>query len=392
VFNEKRWVTALGRTMQEYMKRIESNAPVAFHDFSGRTFKYAAQLGAAGSHVRVRLSNELENQDLVIGDAAIQIEGKPETLTPLSWGGMKRAVATAGAPLLSDAVALRVEVNQRVIISLYFPERYVPEHADASTAVQGAWPNGNTRTNAAYTAVGNFVVQSAVEPTPTTFNPVVSGVEVLTREPWKSVIVLGASRAAGFESWPYKLVRRAAASRIAVANISQPATGLYRAPYGQNELARFDRDVLARPNVTHVILQTGGDDVVWAGLSMENVDHIGGRLTPEPVGDFDLIVVGYRQLIARAHAHGIKVIGTTLHPFKGASYDTNPKRQQRRDEVNTWIRQSGEFDAVIDFDALTHAANDPSMLRTEYDSGNHITLNALGNQAVADAIDLKLFR
>src|SRR5690606_23353639 len=103
------------------------------------------------------------------------------------------------------------------------------------------------------------------------------------------------------------------------------------------------------------------------------------------------IIAGYRMLIGRAHLHGIRIIGGTLMPFEGVNtYSESAERM--RQQVNAWIRTSGAFDAVVYFDAATRDPAAPTKLRAAFDSGDHIHPNDAGNQAMADAIDLQLFR
>jgi lysophospholipase L1-like esterase len=146
--------------------------------------------------------------------------------------------------------------------------------------------------------------------------------------------------------------------------------------FGVSALARFDRDVLVPPGVTHVIV-------------LEGINDIGGaRQNPTPTPD-DLIAV-HRQLIARAHARGLTVIGATLTPYEGAAYFT-PQGEAKRLAVNDWIRTSGEYDGVIDFDQAVRDPQQPGRFLAQYDSGDHLHPSDAGYEAMGNAIDLKLF-
>jgi len=145
---------------------------------------------------------------------------------------------------------------------------------------------------------------------------------------------------------------------------------------GVSALARFDRDVLMQTGVTHVIIMEGINDI---GLA---------RANPAPSAD-DLIA-GHKQLIARAHARGLKVYGATLTPFEGAAYWT-AEGETKRQALNQWIRTSGAYDAVIDFDQVTRDPAAPTKFLPAYDSGDHLHPGDAGYKAMGEAVDLKLF-
>jgi len=146
---------------------------------------------------------------------------------------------------------------------------------------------------------------------------------------------------------------------------------------GISALARFDKDVLLQTGVTHVIVMEGINDI---GLARSN---------PTPTAD-DLIA-GHRQLIARAHARGLKIYGATLTPFEGAAYYT-PEGEAKRQALNNWIRTSREYDGVIDFDAVTRDPAAPSKFLPAADSGDHLHPGDAGYKSMGDAVDLGLFK
>jgi lysophospholipase L1-like esterase len=146
---------------------------------------------------------------------------------------------------------------------------------------------------------------------------------------------------------------------------------------GPNALARFEIDVLSQPGVTHVIVLEGINDIGNA------------RQNPTPTAE-DLIA-GHQQLIERAHARGLKIFGATLTPFWGAGYYTDAG-EAKRQALNDWIRTGKAYDGVIDFDKATRDPADPKKFLAAYDSCDHLHPNAAGQKAMADAIDLALFR
>ena len=170
-----------------------------------------------------------------------------------------------------------------------------------------------------------------------------------------------------------------AGPRISVLNEGISGNEVLRDGAGVSALARFDRDILGEPGVRWIVLLEGINDI-----------NLHGQITgPDALVAEDLIA-GYRQLIARAHINGIKIIGATLTPEEGV-WLAGPVGEATRQKVNAWIRNSGEFDAVVDFDVLVRDPNDPARLRKDLDPGDHIHPNDKGNQSMADAFALSTF-
>jgi lysophospholipase L1-like esterase len=151
--------------------------------------------------------------------------------------------------------------------------------------------------------------------------------------------------------------------------------------FGPNALERFDRDVLAQTGVTHVIMHIG-------------INDLAGNYVPQEEATAEQIIAGYKQLIIRAHAKGLKIYGATLQPMEGTIYPGyyTPEGEAKRQAVNQWIRNSGAFDAVFDFDAALRDPNHPTRLLPAYDAGDHLNLSDAGHEALANAIDLKVFK
>jgi lysophospholipase L1-like esterase len=201
-------------------------------------------------------------------------------------------------------------------------------------------------------------------------------------------------------TWPSNLVRRLAktpeASKVAVVNQGVAGNRLLRdgfgvsALFGVNALARFDRHALAVPGVTHIVLLEGVNDIGFPGAKLN------GRYLADPakVRTAEELIDAYLQLISRAHAHGVKLIGVTMSPFEGIvvpGYYSELKEATRQ-AVNKWIRTSGSFDGVIDFDAVLRDPNHPTRLLPRFASKDHLHPNDAGYRAMADAIDLALFK
>jgi lysophospholipase L1-like esterase len=167
----------------------------------------------------------------------------------------------------------------------------------------------------------------------------------------------------------------------------QQAGSPFGAALGQAGLARFERDVLTQAGVRYVIVGLGINDIAFPGSLTPATDMM----------STESMISGYRQLIARAHKNGIRVIGTTNPPFENAflkdppvSFYT-PDKEVVRQKVNAWILSSGEFDAVVDLDAVLRDPGHPTRLLPSYDSGDHLHPNNLGYVAAGNAIPLALF-
>jgi lysophospholipase L1-like esterase len=159
---------------------------------------------------------------------------------------------------------------------------------------------------------------------------------------------------------------------------------------GESALSRFDEDVLSLPNVKYMIVFEGVNDIGNRfGRRGPNQPNIPG-LDQDPI-TVEQMIAGYKQLIARAHLHGIKVIGSPIGPYKGASY-WSEEGEAARDRINAWIVNGGAFDGVVRLDTAFADPADPQKMREGYHMGDHLHGNDAGYKAVGDSIDLKLFK
>jgi lysophospholipase L1-like esterase len=192
--------------------------------------------------------------------------------------------------------------------------------------------------------------------------------------------------------WPDFLAERfveAGGAPVGVLNAGISGAKVLSDRMGTNALSRFDRDALSVPGVETVVVMIGINDIGWPG----------GVLAPnDPPVSLNDLIVGYRQLIAQAHARNIRIIGATLTPFEDTfkvvnpalDYYYNTDTEKTRQAVNQWIRDSKEFDGVVDFDALARDPNRPTHIKADFDSGDHLHPNDAGYKAMADSIDLDL--
>jgi lysophospholipase L1-like esterase len=220
-----------------------------------------------------------------------------------------------------------------------------------------------------------------------------SGIDVVAGPGASAVAILGdsitdgrGSTTNGNDRWPDNLARRLSANRataeVAVLNHGIGGNRLLRDGKGPNGLARLDRDVLSQPGVRWLIVLLGVNDIGTAA---------GARARGEAGATSDDLIAAYEQVVQRAHGHGIRVFGATILPFEGFSAYFTPEAEADRRRVNDWIRTSGVFDAVIDFDAATRDPASPSRLAPAVDGGDHLHPSAAGYKVMADAIDLALF-
>ncbi|MES2604761.1 MAG: SGNH/GDSL hydrolase family protein, partial [Pseudomonadota bacterium] len=226
-----------------------------------------------------------------------------------------------------------------------------------------------------------------------------TGVYVSTADDVSVLVAFGDSITDGtastphtYHSWPDYFAERVSTGnggrKIAVVNQGISGNQVLADGAGTSALTRFDRDVLSNPGVTHVVVLEGINDLGISGLVFP-----GANAPPGPLRTAADLIAGYRQLIARAHANGLKIYGATLTPFEGVAPGYySPAKDEIRLEINKWIRESGEYDGVIDFEAAVRNGTNPRIIRKEYDSGDHLHPGDAGYKAMADFIDPALFR
>jgi lysophospholipase L1-like esterase len=337
-----------------------------------------------GRRVRIGVSNMLNATPLEIGAAHIaRYKGEGAIV-----GGTDRALTFSGSPTftvppgvlaVSDPVDLEVAPLSELAISLYLPED------------TGAPTSHNIGLHTAYISKGD-VTGAATMPEPTTMFAYawLSSVDVVAGPEAFTVVALGDSITDGFATtrdtdrpWPALLAKRLSANKatqhVAVVNQGISGNQVLRDGAGLSALARLDRDVLSRPGVKWVILLEGINDI-----------NIRGRSEGPDALTADELIRGYRQIIARCHAFGIRVAGATIMPEEGVP-TASERGEGIRQAVNKWIRAAGNFDAVVDFDAVVRDPEHPARIKAEFDPGDHIHPNDAGNQAMADAFDLALF-
>ncbi|MEJ0006751.1 MAG: SGNH/GDSL hydrolase family protein [Steroidobacteraceae bacterium] len=371
---------------------LGSTGPFAAASYEDVTISQVVRVSEGGEKLRVRFSNRYGVGPLTIGaarvvridDADKEIAGTSRTLT---FGGDAEAVIPRGAPFTTDAVALAVPSLSRLRVEIYLPKDTGPCtcHLTGDDELDVSPP-------------GNFVGKPFTAVSKAQFRAFLSVVEIDSPKALGTIVAFGDSITDGVGAtaganhrWPDILANRlhSAGKHWAVANAAISGNRVLSPGMGDSALARFDEDVLSLPNVKYLII-------------FEGVNDIGNRFGPHTTGQPNLpgldqpeitveqMIAGYKQLIARAHARGIKVIGSPIGPYKGAAY-WSAEGEAARQKISNWVLQSGAFDATVRIDTAFADPADPQRMREGYHFGDHLHGNDAGLLAVGNSIDLSLF-
>jgi lysophospholipase L1-like esterase len=370
-----------------------------------QTVRQVVHTSIAGNRLRVRLTNEFGEEPLQVGEVHVARRAEssgtdidPHTDRRVTFSRQRMLTIPAGAPAVSDPVRLRVPALSDLVVSLYLPEPTPATTLNAFAYQENVVAAGNVTGAESVTAVA----------TNTRWH-FLSGISVRATDPdAAAVVTLGDSITNGANTevnvnhrYPDFLARhlqaRPGLRNRGVLNLGvagnrllhdpnppagSPAEG-YAAFFGQSALRRFDRDVIAQPGVRYVIVLLGVNDLGHPGTSAP----LSETVTAEE------IIAGHRQLIARAHAAGLAIYGGTILPFRGDTLGFwSRENEAKRQRVNRWIRRSGAYDSVVDFDLAMRDPARPLRLRPAYDSGDHLHPNDVGMAAMARAIPLRLLR
>jgi lysophospholipase L1-like esterase len=365
--------------------------------YKDQTLRFIVHTSLRGSQVRVKFSNTFGSQPLRIGAAHIALRKSGAQIfihsdRALTFSGRQSINIPVGALVISDPVYLTVPPLVDLAVSVYLPG-VAPAVTGHLIALQ---------TSFVAHGPGDFTSAGDLPGAGQTFEwDFLSGVDVLGNEPAAAVVVTGGSETDGLGStsdanrrWTDVLARRLQShnGRDDISVLNEAIGGnriLHPAPqvvsfFGPATLARFDRDVLAQAGVKYLIVLLGLNDIAEPGVIAPPSEDVSA----------EDVIAGHLQIIARAREKGIKAYGCTILPFEGSLIGPGfytAKKEAKREEVNHWIRTSGAYDAVIDFDKVVRDPTHPKRLLPAFDSGDHTHPNDAGYKAMGQAIDLALF-
>ena len=352
-------------------------------EFNNQTVRMVVHTSIGGRRLRLQLTNPFGGGPVQVGAAHVALRDKESAIV----AGSDRVVTVAGSKtfrmipgetLISDPVDLEFAPLADLAVSLYFP---------AGTGPLASHALGLHTTY--ISDEGDFTAQTTIpEPTTTAAYYWISAIDVAAPADAAAIVTLGDSITDGAAStanqdrmWPARLAARLQANKttanISVANEGISGNRILMDGSGVAALARLDHDVL---------LQTGAKWVMF----LEGINDIGNQVNSNTGLTSADLIAAMRQIVDRAHLVGLKVIGCTLTPYEGAKYYSEAGEVMREAE-NDFIRSSGVFDAVVDFDAAVRDPMNPKHYRTEMQSGDNLHPSDAGYQAMADAIDLGIF-
>jgi lysophospholipase L1-like esterase len=393
------WVGTWATAPQPFM-------PGSLETYRNETLRLIVHVSAGGPKVRIRISNTYGDKPLVIGAAHIArrtsgADVDPGSDRPVMFHGLSMTTIPAHGVVVSDPVNLDVPALSDLAVSIYLPEA-TSANTSHLLALQTSYvATGNTIGASSFTAVKTIDTW-----------PFLTGVDVVAPDR-PSIVAIGSSTTDGDGStqdanqrWPDVLANRLGNS-AGVLNLGiignrllkdSPAKTDFGRGLGESVLSRFERDALGQAGVQFIVLAIGVNDIAFPGA----FTPAGEAVTTQN------IINGYRQLIARTrayshihadvHPQGIRIYSTTIPPFENARYPGNraivvytPEKEAVRKQVNEWLRNTHEFDAMIDFDAVLRDPDHPSRLLPKFDSGDHIHCNDAGYAATANAVPEALF-
>ena len=349
-------------------------------DLANVTVRQLVRVSVGGSQIRLRFSNESSPDVMLVGNVHVAEAGPDGRIVAgtdhaVTFDGKAGVTIPASSPLLSDPVAMPVKALDRLLISIHVPGS-VPRGGHALFTYVTATPGDNTAAaalpDAKLTRVTALVTEVDVNAAPSVATLVTLG---------DSITEGAQSTANAFRGWPDRLAERLAAAKKnwSIFNTGIGGNRLLRYGTGPSALARLDRDVLGVPGVKAIIL-------------LEGINDIGNSFNPTAPRDpvtAEALIAADKQIIARAHAKGIKVYGALLTPYQGAGY-ASPAGEQVRQALNNWIKTGGAFDGVIDLATPVADPANPLTFAAQFNERDKLHPNDAGYQVMANAIDLEL--
>ncbi len=401
--NDKEWIGTWATAPQQPM-------PGRLQSLHNQTLRLIVHTSAGGTKVRINISNTFGDRPLFIGGAHIARRTAAADIEPTSdrtlmFHGQRSTTIAARSMAVSDSVELDTPALSDLAISIFLPNAtevttshlvakqtsYVSaETGDFTADVKfpvakkiGSWPF-LTRVDVAASPRGVAIVAFGSSLTDG------DGTDSDSNARWPDVLAERLQESAGRKAEVGVLNEGIIGNRLLNDSPLRAAGGQFGAALGQAGLTRFERDVLGQVGVKYVIVGLGINDIAFPGSLTPATESIKA----------ENIIAGYRQLIARAHKKGIRIIGTTNPPFENSYLDLKPpaapitfytsEKERMRQKVNDWILSGGEFDGVVDLDAVLRDPNHPTQLLPSYDSGDHLHPNNAGSRAEGTAIPLAL--
>ncbi|MFD7161514.1 SGNH/GDSL hydrolase family protein [Kribbella sp. NPDC059898] len=369
-----RWTAAWTTPVQRPMGETWQGKNWSLDGFADESIRQVVRISAGGSHLRIRLSNRYGSTPLRLTGATVAKAGSGAsavagTTRDLTFRRVRSIAVPAGQDAVSDAIPLRTSALERLTITLYFATATGPATFHESAAATTYKATGDHRYDSGVTAFTGESHSSYY----------VTGVDTSGSSARSTVVAFGDSITDGVSSthdadnrYPDQLAERLAGSRLSVVNAGLSGNRVLEDSdcCGDSALSRFRRDVLDQPSVRTVIVSQGLNDLGF---------------NPEVTAD--QLIAAHRRLIKAAHSSDVRIVGGTITPMKGSMLDS-PHGELVRRQVNQWIRTSGEYDAVVDFDAVLADPADPAALRSAYNAGDALHPNDAGLEAMAAAIDL----
>jgi lysophospholipase L1-like esterase len=352
-----------------------------------QTVRMIVRTSAGGAQIRLEFSNVMGAEPVTFGAVHAALAGREGAIVPGSdrtvrFGGKPGLTLFPGARAVSDPIDLAVPALTEIAVSIHVPGP-APTNSVHALGLRPAYIVPGDRTGAQtleapQIARSYFWLRGLSVPA--------ASAEAGTIVAFGDSITDGYGTTPGRHAeWPAllaeRLQQRPATAGMGVVNAGISGNRILRPGAGEAAVARFDADVLSRPGVKWVLFLEGINDINMSIMPM---------IPDSEAVTAEQIIAGIGQIIDRAHQHGIRIAGGTILPTKGLPF-YSAEGEAMRQAVNRWIRTSGRFDAVIDFDAATRDPADPLRLRPDFDPGDHVHPNDAGNRAMADAIDLALF-
>ncbi|CAG8933728.1 unnamed protein product [Penicillium salamii] len=366
--------------------------------FENTTIRQTLQVSLPARQIRIRLSNAFGTNEVAITGVTVSqpataevglSESQPKSMRTVFFNGKPGTLIPNGALAVSDPIDFAVEAQSPLMISIYLG------NGQSGFSITG---HPGSRTTS-YLTLGNWI--SAQNTTHSSVQSVdhwyfISGVEGLMPPEYKSVAIIGDSITDGRGSttnannrWPDLLLRKMQkhnfTSNISISNQAAGGNRILQDGLGPSVLSRLDRDVLSQSGVRFAIIFEGVNDIGLASPDAPSQSQIEGRL-----------IAAYQQVATRVHAMGIPLFGATITPFGSSPTSdyiqpySSAVREKTRQHINAFIRESGIFDAVLDFDRVLGDPLAPSQLLKDYDSGDHLHPNVAGYQALADYFPLEI--